>query len=112
MAAMDFAALPPEINSGRMYSGAGSGPLLAAASAWDGVATELQATAEAYSSVISALTSGPWLGPTSLSMAAAVTPYLTWVQGTAPQAAETANQGIAAASAYETALAAHVPPPE
>jgi PPE-repeat protein len=109
---MFYAALPPEINSGRMYSGAGSGPLLAAASAWDGVATELQATAEAYSSVISALTSGPWLGPTSLSMAAAVTPYLTWMQDTAAQAAETANQAIAAASAYETAFAAHVPPPE
>jgi PPE-repeat protein len=28
---MDFGALPPEINSGRMYSGPGSAPLLAAA---------------------------------------------------------------------------------
>jgi hypothetical protein len=34
--AMDFGALPPEINSARMYSGAGSAPLLAAASAWSG----------------------------------------------------------------------------
>ncbi|WP_203115967.1 PPE domain-containing protein, partial [Mycobacterium canetti] len=25
---MDFGALPPEINSGRMYSGPGSGPML------------------------------------------------------------------------------------
>ena len=39
---MDFAFLPPEINSGRMYVGPGSGPLLAAAAAWDGIATELQ----------------------------------------------------------------------
>jgi len=39
---MDFAFLPPEINSGRMYEGPGSGPLLAAAAAWDGIATELQ----------------------------------------------------------------------
>ena len=29
---MDFAALPPEINSGRMYSGPGSGPMMEAAS--------------------------------------------------------------------------------
>ncbi len=36
--AMDFGALPPEINSARMYSGAGSAPLLAAASAWSGLA--------------------------------------------------------------------------
>ena len=109
---MFFAAFPPEINSGRMYAGAGSGPLLAAAMAWDGLATELQSTADSYASVISTLTSGPWLGPSSLSMAAAAAPYLAWMQATAAQAAETANQAIAAASAYQTAFAAHVPPAE
>jgi len=109
---MFFAAFPPEINSGRMYTGAGSGPLIAAATAWDELSTELQSASDSYSSVISSLTSGPWLGPASLSMAAAVTPYLTWMQSTGAQAAETANQAIAAASAYETAFAAHVPPAE
>lgn len=34
---MNFSVLPPEISSARMYLGAGSGPMLAAASAWDGV---------------------------------------------------------------------------
>ena len=34
---MDFALLPPEVNSGRMYDGPGSGPMLAAAAAWDGL---------------------------------------------------------------------------
>ena len=109
---MFYAAFPPEINSGRIYSGPGSGPMLAAAAAWDGLANDLQSTAASYSSVISSLTSGPWLGPTSLSMTAAVTPYLTWMQGTAAQAAETAGQATAAASAFETAFAAHVPPEE
>jgi PPE-repeat protein len=37
MSVVDFAALPPEINSGRMYAGAGSGPLVAAAAACDGL---------------------------------------------------------------------------
>ncbi|HEV7361105.1 MAG TPA: PPE domain-containing protein, partial [Mycobacterium sp.] len=32
---LDFAALPPEVNSVRMYSGPGSGPLLAAGVAWN-----------------------------------------------------------------------------
>src|ERR1700759_5423062 len=109
---MFYAAFPPEINSGRMYTGAGSEPLLAAAAAWGELANELQQAATSYSTVISSLTSGPWLGPTSLSMAAAVAPYLTWMQGTAAQAAETASQASAAASAYETAFAAHVPPAE
>lgn len=109
---MFYAAFPPEINSGRMYTGAGSGPLIAAATAWDELATELQSASDSYTSLISSLTSGPWLGPTSLNMVAAVTPYVTWMQTTAAQAAETANQAIAAASAYETAFAAHVPPAE
>jgi PPE-repeat protein len=42
---MDFGALPPEINSARMYSGPGSGPLMAAATAWDELAIELDSTA-------------------------------------------------------------------
>ncbi|MFZ0904678.1 MAG: PPE family protein, partial [Mycobacterium sp.] len=65
---MFYAAFPPEINSGRIYSGPGSGSLVAAAAAWDGLANDLQSTAASYSSVISSLTSGPWQGPTSLSM--------------------------------------------
>lgn len=40
-----FAWLPPETNSLRMYLGAGSRPLLAAAGAWDGLAEELHAAA-------------------------------------------------------------------
>lgn len=38
---MDFGVLPPEINSGRMYAGPGSGPMMAAAAAWDSLAAEL-----------------------------------------------------------------------
>src|SRR6202012_3351262 len=57
-AAMDFALLPPEINSARMYDGAGSGPMLAAAAAWDGLAFELHSAATSYGSVVSGLTAG------------------------------------------------------
>jgi PPE-repeat protein len=108
---MDFAALPPEINSARMYTGPGSGPLLAAASAWDGLAAALHAAASSYQSEVAALTAGPWLGPSSGLMAAAAAPYLTWTRISATQAEQAANQAKAAAGAYETAFAETIPPP-
>ncbi|GLE53075.1 PPE family protein [Mycobacterium montefiorense] len=108
---MDFAALPPEINSGRMYAGPGPGSLLAAATAWDGLATELGSTAASYQFAISELTGGPWTGPSSSSMAAAAAPYVQWLTTTAAQAEQTATQAKDAAAAYESALAMTVPPP-
>ncbi|WAJ47582.1 PPE family protein [Mycobacterium sp. Aquia_216] len=108
---MDFGALPPEVNSGRIYAGPGSAPLLAAAAAWDGLATELHSTAAAYGSAISDLTSSGWHGPSSMSMSAAAAPYIGWLRRTAAQAEQTAGQANAAAGAYEAAFAASVPPP-
>ena len=108
---MDFTMLPPEVNSGRMYAGPGSGPMLAAAAAWDGLAAELQSTTASYGSAISELSGGPWLGPSSASMAAAAAPYMEWMTTTAAQAEHTATQAKAAAAAYEAAFAMTVPPP-
>src|SRR5579875_1531514 len=108
---MDFGLLPPEINSARMYSGPGTGPMLTAAAAWNSLAAELRSTAASYGDVISALTSGGWQGPASASMAAAAAPYVAWMGTTAGQAEQTAAQATAAASAYEAAFAATVPPP-
>ena len=102
--------LPPEINCGRMYAGAGPGPMVAAAAAWDDLADELSSTASSYQSVVEDLSSS-WQGPSSASMAAAAAPYVTWVRATAAQAEETANQARAAVAAYEAAFAATVPPP-
>ncbi|MBS9532935.1 PPE domain-containing protein [Mycobacterium sp. M1] len=107
---MDFAAIPPEVNSIRMYSGPGSAPLRAAAAAWSGLAGELQAVAAAYESVIAELTEQAWLGPSSQALAAAVTPYVGWLSGTAGQAEQTAAQANAAAAAYDAAFAMTVPP--
>src|ERR1700742_1676928 len=110
-AAMDFAALPPEINSGRMYAGAGSGSMLAAAAAWHQLATELHSTASSYQSVLSGLIAGSWLGPSSASMAAASAATAAWLNATAGQAEQAASQAQGAAAAYETAFAETVPPP-
>jgi PPE-repeat protein len=95
-----------------MYSGAGSGPLLEAAAAWDGLAGDLEATATQYQTAITNLTTGPWLGPSSARMASAAAPYIAWLQGTAATAAQTGTQAKVAAAAYQTAYASMVPPPE
>ena len=108
---MDFGALPPEVNSARMYSGPGSAPMLAAASAWDTLASELQSGASSYGSVVSALTD-EWQGPSSGMMEDAAAPYVEWLTAAAGQAEQTAGQARAAASAYQVALTAMVPLPE
>src|ERR1700753_3363124 len=107
---MDFGALPPEINSARMYAGPGSGSMAAAALGWEDLAAELRSAAGSYKSVISGLTSGRWLGPSSLAMASAVGPYVAWTAGAAARAAETASQARAAVDIYEEAFASTVPP--
>jgi PPE-repeat protein len=105
----DFSLLPPEINSARMYAGAGAGPLFLAAMAWDGLAVDLRASAS-FDSVISALVGGPWAGPASEAMAGAAAPYVSWLAGSAAQAEGAAAQARAAATAFESAQTATVHP--
>jgi PPE-repeat protein len=106
----DFGALPPEINSGRIYTGPGSAPLLAASTAWSALASELQTTAAGYASTITELGSS-WTGPSSTAAASAAAPFTTWLSSTAAQADQTAAQAQAAVAAYEAAFAASIPPP-
>jgi PPE-repeat protein len=105
----DFGALPPEINSARMYAGPGSGPLMAAAAGWDGLTGQLETFAARYSALVSEL-QGSWSGASSATMAAASAPFLAWLTTTAQQSERAANQARAAAAAYEAAFAATVPP--
>ncbi|MEE3066325.1 MAG: PPE domain-containing protein, partial [Actinomycetota bacterium] len=60
---MDFALLPPEVNSGLMYAGPGSGPLLEAAAGWDALAAQLESTASGYAAQLAGLTGQAWSGP-------------------------------------------------
>ncbi|ARG59661.1 PPE family protein [Mycobacterium kansasii] len=108
---MDFGVLPPEVTSIRMYSGPGSAPMLAAASAWSGLAAELTATADDYETIVARLQSEDWIGPAATSMAGAVQPYVAWMRATAAQAEQTATQARMLVAAYEAAVAAVVPPP-
>jgi PPE-repeat protein len=107
---MSFMTFPPELNSALMYSGAGSGPLMAAASAWDELAADLETTATSYQTVIAQLTGTTWLGPSSARMAAAAAPFVAWLESSSAQAAQTSAQARLAAASYEGAFASTVPP--
>ncbi|WP_157133420.1 PPE family protein, partial [Mycobacterium tuberculosis] len=110
---MNFSVLPPEINSGRMFFGAGSGPMLAAAAAWDGLAAELGLAAESFGLVTSGLAGGSgqaWQGAAAAAMVVAAAPYAGWLAAAAARAGGAAVQAKAVAGAFEAARAAMVDP--
>src|SRR5271166_6836851 len=85
---MNFLILPPEINSARMYLGAGPGPMLEAATAWEGLAGELGSAAGSFGSVTSGLADAAWQGPAAVAMAGAAAPYVGWLSAAAAQRSE------------------------
>ncbi|OBK31679.1 hypothetical protein A5634_13390 [Mycobacterium asiaticum] len=106
----NFAVLPPEINSARVYTGAGPAPMLAAAAAWDGLAIELETAAASFESIVTGLASGSWQGQASLAMAGAAAPYITWLNTTATHAQGAAGLVRSAVAEFETAMTATVHP--
>src|ERR1700758_4611102 len=104
-APVPYGMLPPEINSGWMYTGVGSGPLVASSAAWQALAAQLGSAGAAFQAVVEALVTGPWLGPSSISMAAAAAPYVVWQLATAANAEEAAAAASNAAAIFEAAPA-------
>lgn len=107
---MDFAVLPPEVDSGRRHAGVDSEPLLAAAAAWDESAVHSSA-ARLYQSEVTQLSGEGWMGPVAAATAVAATRYAAWTNTTAIQAEPTANQVPSAVAAYQTTFSATVPSP-
>jgi triacylglycerol lipase len=107
---MSFAVWPPEVNSVLLLDGPGSGPMLEAAAAWEGVGTELSSAATAFHSLTSDLAGQAWQGPASASMTTAAARYVGWLGSAAAQAEASATQARAAAIAFESALATIVDP--
>jgi PPE-repeat protein len=98
---MDFGMTPPEINSGRMYSGPGSRSMLEAAVAWDEAAACLNQEVAQWRAVTSNL---------AAPAVQAAMSYISWLDTAASEAADAAVQAAAAACAHELARAAMVPP--
>ena len=106
---MIFETRPPEINSALMYSGPGATSMTEAATAWTALATELVETAARIGSTVAALVA-VWMGPSAMAMSQACASYTAWLSSTSRLCALSSVQAQAAATAYETAYAATVPP--
>ncbi|WP_431239056.1 PPE family protein [Mycolicibacterium aichiense] len=104
----NFSTLPPEVNSTRLYTGTGSAALVNAASAWNGLADNLNGAARSVDGVVKVFDSAP--GPVGHALASAAQPYVGWLTTTAAQAQNAAGQASAAAAAFETAFVGNVPP--
>lgn len=109
---MDFAQLPPEINSGLLYTGPGALPMAAAAAGWQSLAAELQSTTRSFGALIDEVLSGPWRGASTAAMVASGIPQVEWLSAAAERAEQAASQALSAAAAFEAAFTATVPPPE
>lgn len=107
---MTYPMLPPEVNSALMQAGPGSGPMLAAATAWTGLAGELQSAASSFAAVTSGLTGATWQGPAAQAMAATAAPYTAWFTTAASHTQQAASQAAAVAASFEAAHTATVPP--
>jgi PPE-repeat protein len=105
---MDYAALPPEINSARIEAGPGPSSLIAAASTWGELANQLEDAAQSWNNIIRGL-NGTWLGASSDAMKASAAQQIAWLHEAASFAEQTAAQAEQAVGAYEQARASMVP---
>ncbi|HLS00001.1 MAG TPA: PPE domain-containing protein [Mycolicibacillus parakoreensis] len=100
MTAPVWLASPPEVHSALLSSGPGGGPMLAAAAEWSGLGAHYTTAAEELTTVLAAVQTGAWQGPTAERYVAAHAPYLAWLS-------ESAVKSTIAAAAHQTAAGAH-----
>lgn len=107
---MDFGALPPETNSGRLHSGPGAESMMEAARAWRALGAELGDMALNYRAMFAELDLAEQSG-SARALNHAVAAYSAWLEAAAAQAHQTATQAEATAGAYGLTRAAVVAPP-
>ena len=105
---MDLLALPPEVISALIHSGPGADSLIEASDAWQRLGASLEESAGINGAALSSLV-GAWQGPSSVSMAEAVKPYLRWLRATAQQCQQIASSALAAVAAFNSARATVIP---
>jgi PPE-repeat protein len=94
---------PPEVITGRLMSGAGAGPMLAASAQYAAAAAAYEASADRLMAQMTYL-AGNWQGATATAMQATVARQLAWIRILQTQlvlaAARTADQAAAFSTAY------------
>jgi PPE-repeat protein len=96
---------PPEVITGRLMSGAGPGPMLAASAQYAAAAAAYEASADRLMAQMGFLAAN-WRGTTATALQATVSTQLAWIRVLQTQlvlaAARTAEQAAAFSTAYAT----------
>lgn len=108
---MIWHAMPPELNTARLMTGAGPAPMLQAAAGWEALAIFLETQADELAGSLAALSSA-WSGSASERAVAATMPMVIWLRTTALQAQKRALQAAAQANSYSLAMVTTPPIPE
>ena len=97
-----WGAMPPEVNTSRLMTGAGAAPMLQTAAGWEALAIELETQADELMASVNAL-QGLWTGTAAESAVAATIPMILWLRMLSLQALKRAAQAGAQAASYTTA---------
>lgn len=99
-----YAALPPEVNTGRLIAGAMAEPYLQAATGWQMLATQFSTALSTLTAEIASM-AGTWQGMAAEQAQAAFAPYLSWMGSVIALAQQRAAAAAAQAAAYTLAVA-------
>lgn len=102
--AMEWNAMPPELNTFRLQAGAGAVPMVQSAAGWEALALALTAQAMELGSALASLASA-WTGSANERAITASMPMVVWLEMLAMQAQKRAIQASAQATSYTTAFA-------
>lgn len=108
---MTFPALPPEVNVGRLMTGAGPAPATAAAASWSVIASAISARSIFLTTLLPRLAAA-WQAPETALMTRNVAMYLAHNEGLRVQALLAATRHTKQAADYTAALAGMAQIPE
>lgn len=108
---MTFPALPPEVNVGRLMSGAGPAPAVAAAAAWASVAASVSSRSVFLQALLPRLAAS-WQAPETALMTRSVAMYLAHNEAVRAQALLASTRHTKQAADYSAALSGMAQLPE